>query len=239
MSDEQQYLKDWELDVVNYIEKVHSTTGTVPSDNAIIDYVNENNKVFINSSELARLKINPLFKASMEVRGIVVNYSPDAELNDVTELTPRQLAAAAVMMNISDRRSDEKKLRDIGVSTEEWTNWLQNITFSEYLRDRSEVLVNNSIHDAHIGLLRGVKQGNTASIQLYYKLTGRYDPDAESNVNVRLVIGRVLEAIQKHIRDPQTLNALAVEMSQIAIESGSSPVAKSNTIIGSTRKEIM
>jgi hypothetical protein len=149
------------------------------------------------------------------------------------------MAAISVMTNLVDRRSNEKKLRDLGIASEEWSNWIQNAQFAEHLRERSEVMIANSTHEAHMGLMRGVTQGNTASIKLYYELTGRYNPDQENNVNVRLVIGRVLEAIQKHIRDPETLNALAVEMSQIAIESSPSPVAR-NTIVpnSSTRKEL-
>jgi len=229
---EQKFFEDWELDVVLAIEKYHSTTGVIPSDADIIDTVK------ISSAALKRLKSNPLFRASMEARGIVVNYDIDKQLRDVNTLTPRQMAAASVMLNITDRRSNEKKLRDIGVSTEEWTNWLQDRQFAEYLRQRSEVMIDNSVHEAHLGLMRGVQQGNTASIKLYYELTGRYNPNEENQVNIRMVIGRVLEAIQKHVRDPQTLNSIAVEMSQIAIEAGSPPVAKNNIISASTRNEI-
>lgn len=231
---ESKYLEDWQLDVVLMIEKHHSTTGTIPGDADIIDHVK------VSYTALAHLKANPLFKASLESRGIVVNYDLDSELKNVTKLTPRQMAAASVMMNLVDRRSNEKKLRDIGVSTEEWTNWLQDVHFAEYLRERSEVMIANSTHEAHLGLMRGVAQGNTASIKLYYELTGRYNPNEENQVNIRLVIGRVLEAIQKHVRNPETLNAIAVEMSQIAIEAGSpSPVAKDNIILASTRNEIL
>ena len=89
-----------------------------------------------------------------------------------------------------------------------------------------------------MGLMRGVNQGNTASIKLYYEMTGRYNPNEENQVNVRLLIGRVLEAIQKHVRDPNTLNSLAIELSQLAIEAGS-PVGSTSFVPGmSTRKEL-
>jgi YesN/AraC family two-component response regulator len=84
-------------------------------------------------------------------------------------------------------------------------------------------------------LLRGVNKGNTASIKLYYELTGRYNPNEEQNVNIRILIAKMLEVIQKHVRDPNTLNQLAVEFSQIAIEAGA-PVAN-NTVI-SAHKEL-
>lgn len=224
----QEYLDEWQRDVVGFVERVHSITGGLPEDSDIKSYLRLL-RHDATEEDIEDLKTNPLFHASMEARGIPVREE---------FISARQLAAVSAMLNLVDRRSDEKKLRDIGVSTEEWSTWMLNKTFANYVAQRSENLIENSVHEAHLGLMRSVRQGNTAAIQLYYKLTGRYDPDNESNVNVRLVIGRVLEAIQKHIKDPAKLNALAVEMSQIAIES-SSPVAKSSIPGQSTRKELM
>ncbi|MFE1145208.1 phBC6A51 family helix-turn-helix protein [Streptomyces rochei] len=224
---EQEYLEPWQMDAVNYFERIHSVTGALPSDDDTIKYLNLL-KHDVSLKDLDKLKENKLFVASMDSRGI----RSKSEF-----LSARQLAAASAMLNLTDRRSDEKKLRDLGISTEEFSTWMLNKHFAAYMRDRAEQMVDNSMHEAHMGLMRGVKSGNTASIKLYYEMTGRYNPNAESEVNVRLVIGRVLEAIQRRVRDPKTLNELAVELSQIAIESGS-PVAN-NTISGqSTRKEI-
>lgn len=223
-----EYLSEWQIEAVNFIEKQHNTTGAMPGDSAIIDHLRFL-KYQINSQHIAELKENPLFIASMKSRGI--------NLEDYV-ITQRQMAAAAVMLNLTDRRSDEKKLRDIGVSTEEFQTWIQNRNFAEYMRQRSELMIENSVHLAHMGLMRGVNQGNTASIKLYYEMTGRYNPNEENQVNVRLLIGRVLEAIQKHVRDPNTLNSLAIELSQLAIEAGS-PVGSTSFVPGmSTRKEL-
>lgn len=230
MSDEKKYLTAWEIEAISFIERVHSVTGAIPPEDDIIEYLRFTGKFDgVNAVAIDLLKKDPLFKASMASRGIVL---------DSSSLTQRQMAAASVMLNVIDRRSDEKKLRDIGVSTEEFSTWMQNIEFSRHMAERTELLIANSVHEAHLGLMRGVRQGNTASIKLYYELTGRYNPDEENHVNVRMLIGRVLEAIQKHVRDPTTLNSLAVELSQLAIEQGS-PVAKSPFIPGeSTRKEL-
>lgn len=232
-----EFLEDWERDAVYFIERHHNTAGVVPADDDIIEYLKwTKGYKGLPVTVIDYLKDNALFKRSMEARGIVCNYG-DGPLNQVQELTQKQMAAVAVMLNLVDRRSDEKKLRDIGVSTEEWSAWMQNVTFTEYIRERTEVLVANSVHEAHMGLMRGVRQGNTASIKLYYELTGRYNPNEENNVNIRLLLGQVLEAIQKHVRDPATLNQLAVEMSKIAVTAGSPSVAK--PIIGeATRKEL-
>lgn len=225
---EDKFLEPWELEAVLYIERMHNATGAMPPDDDIIEYLRYTKKFAgINTVSIDNLKNSKLFKASMDARGIT-------ELGVITQ---RQMAAAAVMLNLTDRRSDEKKLRDIGVSTEEYTNWVQNNVFAEYLRQRSEQMITNSVHEAHMGLMRGVRQGNTASIKLYYELSGRYNPNEENNVNVRLLIGKVLEAIQKHVREPATLNKLAVELSQLAIEAGS-PVAKPNVIGETVKREL-
>lgn len=226
---EQEYLEPWQRDMVNYVERIHSITGTFPDDEDTLAYLRLL-KHEVSEEDVDNAKENPLFKASMQSRGIVL---------DSYFISARQLAAVDAMLNLVDRRSDEKKLRDLGISTTEWSTWMLNKNFAEYVKQRSENMLENNLHMAHMGLMRGVNQGNTASIQLYYKLTGRYDPDQEQNVNIRLVIGKVLEAIQKHVRDPNKLNALAVEMSQIAIEAGS-PVANNSVIPGvSTRKEVL
>lgn len=224
-------LEPWQKEAVLFIERYHSVAGLFPEDSDIIEYL-KINKGFteLNSVSIINLKENEFFLKSMEARGIPVDNS---------SLTARQMAAASLMLNLTDRRSDEKKLRDLGISTEEWTTWMQNKNFAKYMQDRSEALIANSLHEAHMGLMRGVRQGNTSAIGLYYKMTGRYDPDQENQVNVRLLIGRILEAIQKHVRDPEVLNRLAVEMSQLAIEAGT-PVGQNNIVPqNETMKEIL
>jgi hypothetical protein len=231
------FLEDWQREAVHYIERTHNTSGAVPSDDDILKYL-QFLKYELTLTNVNNLKNNPLFQASMKVRGIVINTEESGQLRETKGLTSRQIAAAAVMLNLTDRRSDEKKLRDIGVSTEEFSTWMQNNEFAEYMRQRSELLVSNSIHEAHMGLLRGVRQGNTASIKLYYELTGRYNPNEENQVNIRLLIGKMLEVIQAHVKDPNVLNALAVDFSQLAIEAGS-PVANTPIVPSeSTRKEL-
>lgn len=225
MTADVQYFEPWQTDVVLFIERVHSVTGAVPKDADILEYIRFTKKnPDFPVAKLSEFKEDPRFLTSMESRGI-----PVAE----NILTAEQMAAASVMLNLTDRRSDEKKLRDLGISTEQFSNWMQNSVFAEYMRQRSEVLITNSTHEAHMGLMRGVRSGNTASIKLYYEMTGRYNPEADNQVNLRVFIMRVLEAIQKHVRDPTVLNALSIELSQLSLDAANpnSP-SVANTIKG-------
>jgi hypothetical protein len=213
------YFEDWEREVIFYIERYHSVVGNNPPDSEILEYLNLSlGFKDITQEKLEVLKGNKLFKASCDSRGLVVRQR--------AALTDRQMAAASVMLNLIDRRSDEKKLRDIGVSSEEYATWMQDNLFAQYMIERSEKMIANATHEAHIGLMRGVRQGNTNSIKLYYEMTGRYNPNEENQVNVRLLVSRILEAIQRRVRDPEVLNELAMDLTQLAVEATSSPVAR-------------
>lgn len=212
-----EYLESWERDVVSFIERYHAVSGVAPEDNEIIEYVNsfsEANNTDISQDDLDALKGDFLFKESMRVRGIILDTS-----NLAKNLTPKQMAAVASMLNLIDKRSDEKKLRDLGITAEEWGTWMQNDKFAAYVTGRAEKLIANSTHEAHMGLMKAIRGGNTKAIELHYKLTGRFDPDKDAELNVRVILGRVLEVIQRHVKDPNTLNALGADLMQVGIES--------------------
>lgn len=231
-SNAQAYLEDWQREVVLFIERYHAVSGTVPDDDDILEWVNSVKPHWnFSKSELTELKSNKLFKASMRKRGIYL----DVDLNlDLGQLSPRQMGTAAVMMDILDRRSDEKKLRDMGISTQEWSTWRQNKAFNEYLASRSELLIEGSQHEAHIALMRAVRAGNISAVKYFNEMVGRFNPDKDQAVDLRVFIGRLLEVIQKHVKDPETLGRLGSEMSQIMLETttGMSPTYQTNTIKG-------
>ena len=126
------------------------------------------------------------------------------------------MAAIAAMLNYADRRSDEKKLRDIGITTREWTSWLLDDDFAAYLSDRSERLLVASQHEAHLGLIKGIIGGNIASVKLYNEMTGRYNHEAENNFNVKVLLGSFIEVLQRHVTDPIVLHRIATEMNNVA-----------------------
>jgi hypothetical protein len=220
---EPEFLADWQREIVFYIERYHSTVGDIPSDSDILEYMRLTKKYTLRSEDVESLKTNELFLKSMASRGLVINTGP-GELRLVTGLTSRQMEAIATIQNYIDRRSDEKKLRDLGISTDEWSTWMQDNSFVNYLNQRSELLIRNAISESHMGLLRGVRQGNLASIKYYNEMTGVYNPNDENQFNISVLMGKILEAVQRQIQDPVLLNRLAIELSSIAMESGAFPV---------------
>jgi hypothetical protein len=211
------YLTDTERDLVLFIEKFHTMAGVPPEEAAMLDYMKS---LGYNVTPVAIQKMldNPLFKKSMDARGILIgsDYKPG-------HLTVRQMAAAQVMTNPSDRRSEGKRLADLGITVDEWNGWRQNKSFNDFLIGKVERLLADSVHEAHLGLIKGVRNGNVPAIKLLYEITNRYNPDQENQVNVRLLLGKFVEVIQKYVKDPEILGNMARELQQVAYEAAPAP----------------
>lgn len=219
------FLSDAELDLVLYVERFHASMGTAPNDEQL------KARFSLTHETIEAFKANELVKKSFAARGIL--YPPAED-----RFTPEQMHAAAVMTDLVDRRSDVKKLGDLGISTRQWSTWLQDDAFAQYLKDRSEKLLENSVHETHKGLLKGVRNGNVAAVKLAYEITGRYRPDAEQQIDVRRILHTMIEVIQKFVKDPIVLHQIAMELSSVAsTESYSANIANnmisSRTVQGS------
>src|SRR5690349_8517787 len=193
------FLNDRQMEMVFFIERHHALNGEAPSK----EQMHERFELF--DGEYDTFAKHPLVKKSMKYRGISFPAAKDV-------LTAAQMTAIAAMLDYTDRRSDEKKLRDVGITTRQWTTWMLDDTFADYLRDRSERMIIGAQHEAHKGLIKGVRNGNVASVKYYNELTGRYNPEADNNVNVRALLMTMIEILQKYIADPIVLHGIATEM---------------------------
>lgn len=197
------WLTDSQMEMVFFIERFHAMQGETPTDEIM------HKRFVLQVGELEEFKTHPLVAKSMAFRGIT--YPALADL-----LNERQMAAVAVMTNFVDKRSDEKKLRDIGITTREWATWMLDDNFQKYLSQRSERMLQGAQHEAHLGLIKGMRNGNVASVKLYNEMTGRYNPEADNQVNVKLLLHSFIEVLQRHIKDPIQLHGIAGELMQIA-----------------------
>lgn len=196
-------LTDVDFDLILFVERFHASTGAAPTDAQL------NQRFTLTPEVLEAFKANPLVLKSFKARGII--YPPAED-----QFTPEQMHAAAVMTDLVDRRSDAKKLMDLGITTRQWSSWIQDDNFAAYVRDRSERLLENSVFEAHKGLLKGVRNGNVASVKTFYEITNRYRPNEEQQIDVRRVLHTFIEILQAHIKDPILMHAIAMDLSQAA-----------------------
>lgn len=182
-----------EIQVINWIEEWWLRRGSFPP----VDQIKE----FFPDFDLKESLKHDLFLVSLDNRGIKLPSADD-------KLSNEQLAAIAIMANFRDPRSPIAKLRSIGVTMTKWQGWMRNKHFKEFLQDLSATNFTDSIDVAQAGLLKAVEKGNTEAVKFYLEITGRYVPQSQEVTNIRLVIARLLEVLQIHVKDPNVLRVI-------------------------------
>lgn len=116
-------------------------------------------------------------------------------------LDPIQIIAANVILNSSDRRSDRKKLEELGITLQQWSAWQHQPDFKAYLTARSASMFGDLDIAANQAMSRMINDDNFQAVKLFFEMTGRYTPKAEVSVqvNVHLVLAAVVEIIAEHV----------------------------------------
>lgn len=160
-----------------------------------------------DNGKVGRFLKSGIINEALERRGII--------LADLSMLRPEQLAAANAILDFSDHRSQKTKLNELGISTTQYAAWLKQPNFQRYVKQRAEALLGDVQHEAHASLLKNVQRGDLNSIKLYYELTGRWSSKTVGDLNVEFLIIKVIESIQKHVREPEVISAIAEDLNGI------------------------
>lgn len=200
-----------ELDFVTFVSEYYGRTGK------IIDKETAEKDFGLDPNDFTRCITNPLVQQAFTDRGIELRRFVFPEGGDDSTngwrtkgLTVQQLNAANFMLDLSDTRSDRKKLQDLGISNKIWQGWLSDPVFTGYLRDRAERMIGTSQHEAHLALLDRVRSGDVSAIKYYNELNGRFTSKADgpvgsanlSGFEFQQVIGDIIEIIVDEVDDP-------------------------------------
>lgn len=208
-------LSSEEYDLLNYFEQFWFTEGKLPTK----DYLAT--ECLVDEGFYGRAIKKPAFREALVSRGIPLQGLPASGTTmNGKGLSELQLTVANTMLDLLDTRSQKKKLADVGVSSAMYQSWLRDPTYQSYIRARSENLLGDNQHEAHLALVDRVRSGDVGAIKYFNELTGRFVPNAKSNVDVRLILVRVMEAIQKHVSSPAEQEAIANELLALAVSTG-------------------
>ena len=202
----QDELKPLDYKLVDLLEQFWLIHGKVP-------LLEEVESWGVDGDFYKRNMVNKNFRSQLIERGVGIENLDDPKLVDWA-LDEKQLAAANIMLDLLDNRSRKRKLSDLDISTQEYASWLRDPAFRNYLRQRSETLLKDNMHEAHLSLLDRVRMGDTNAIKLYYELTGRYIPASAraGQIDPMELITNIMEAIQRHVTDKDVLNLLGTEL---------------------------
>lgn len=154
---------------------------------------------------------NPTFIEALSNRGIQAPLSdglPD-------ELTQEQVAAVGLVLDYADKRSHNTKLRSLGITPGKWQGWLKNQVFKDYLHTLSTHSLEDALHVAHTGLISATERGDVNAIKYYMELTGRFSSDSGQTQNFKVMIQRIVESVQRHVKDPDIIRLLASDFEVI------------------------
>lgn len=199
-----------QLRAINYIEQIWHRDQVIPGQHQLSSKI----KGFSLKDNLN----HPTFRLSLVNRGVElppsVDFSPKGEKNeDATylsklmeddEISVEQAAAIITVTNFEDRRTRRVKLAELGISLAQWNGWLKSKKFKNYLHQLSFSNFQESAYVAHEGLLKAVDKGDTNAIKYYMEMTGRFTSASEGGQNIRVVLARLTEVLQRYV-SPETL----------------------------------
>lgn len=158
-----------------------------------------------DAADLQRLHASKFYLNCLKDRGI--SHEPKY-------FTETQVAAISLITNIYDQRPNAAKLAAIGVTPEMYNGWMQNPAFKDELTRRAEEIMDNVFPDAQAALAKQVRNGNINALKFYYEITGR--ANSPETINLKLTVVKLIEAVQKHVKDPALLAAIAGEIQGVA-----------------------
>lgn len=160
---------------------------------------------------IAKTLASPEFTTALRVRGV----SPEA-----TGLTREQELCVQVLTDPSDGKTLRQKLdllKPHGVTYAKYKAWLKNPTFRAYINGVSEDLLANN-QDALVQLERLVGEGDLGAIKYKLEVNGRYSPQQQQNIDMMAMMGKVVEIISYHVRDPEVLRGVAGDLNRLSMD---------------------
>jgi hypothetical protein len=216
-------LTERQWDLINYAEEFWHEFKAFPSYRDI----KENVEGFTTEEEIENELYSPAVHIRLVNRGIDYSKPITETKHNPSRLSDKQLAVINTVLNVADKRSLQQKLKDLNVSTATYYGWKKQPRFAKYLRDRSEELFGDNMPEVHKSLADRAVSGDTRAIKLFYEVSGRHTGIDKTEVaNMRLLIVRLIEVLQRHL-DDDTMRAVAREIGALTgpIIPGAAPVA--------------
>lgn len=158
---------------------------------------------YLTPEALEALLVNPLFRRSCEARGIDRNFWDRG-------FSARQQATITVLANIGDGKSRAEKLAMLGVSEKELEGWERIPAFRDTVAARVKENLGNFDTEAYSALGRNILSNNQRAIEYYLRLTGK--DENQELVDLRRVLKVIQNSVERHVKDPAVLSAIAEDL---------------------------
>lgn len=187
--------------VMPWVELSWLTKSRYPTDSEFIE------RWGCSYESVQLLNRNKFWLQSLRRRGIGFPDTLKGTLSD------KQIAAVAVLTNLHDGRSTEAKMASLDVTSAELQGWYQDPTFRRTMTERADEAFDNLHADANMEFAKLVRKGNFNAIKLYFDMTGK--TQNQEAVDVKQTVQILIESVQKNIKDPEVLEAIARDVNNI------------------------
>lgn len=199
-----------EVRILSFCEQVFWESGSLPTPECV------SAELHCSNSAVRKAFANETFRVQLAARGIDVEglVTVGKLISTSKALSPKQITVANMMLNLHDKRSEREKLQVLGVSSQQYHAWLRQPAFVEFLRKRGEALFSSSDFLAYKSLVNNVKAGDNKALELFFQMRGIWNPRLQVDINIDVVITRVLEVIARHV-PAETLTTIANELDSV------------------------
>lgn len=187
-----------EKSLINYYELQWALRSHVPTIDECVQQLN-----------LKHVEINYMLTRKPVVQALEKRGIPWRQHSQV-DLTPTQVAVAITMMNFADTRSNADKLDQMGVNPTQYQAWLKDPIFKNLIDNLADQNLNNIRPTAVGELTKKINEGDWNALKYYLDSTGEFAGDTapQSEQLIRMII----EIIQRHIKDPSVIMAIAADI---------------------------
>lgn len=192
-----------EKDLIKYYEMQWALRSRVPSVEEVTAYLRNKRPNLRQTSVNYYLTRYPVRKALKE-RGIPF------EQHTRDELTDQQQNAALTVMNMMDTRPVAEKLDALGILPATYYAWLNDPVFKNFLLAQAEQNKINVRPAAITEFTKKIHQGEWNAIKFWLETTGEFNNSdtPQSEILIRMIV----EIVQKHVKDPATIMAIAQDI---------------------------
>lgn len=195
-------LTNSQLEGLNLVEQIFWSTGDFPTIKALYE------RTSLLERDAKEFYEQPVVLECMQGRNLPV----ERLVKQDSPLTAQQLMVANMVLNLEDPMSLRQKLQTLGVSVQKFNTWMRDPAFAGYMRSRTEAMFSNADGDAYLGLLQAVRDQDVPAIKLFFEMRGIYNPRVQVDINIELVLTKVVEILARKIDDPQLVMEIAGEL---------------------------
>jgi len=162
--------------------------------------------------------LEPEFKTALKSRNLPIPKSREA-----TGLDSVQRAVIRLISDYHDKRPIRQKLKDFEIDSKTYQSWLKIPNFRLALEQAVTRSLSLSPLDAKIALSQLILDRDLNAIKYFNELTGIYRPSSDTNINLTLVLSKVLDVLVRHV-SPDVLQTVANELEAVLVQSDTPPV---------------